>query len=154
MTHCFFEQERFDEVRFAGNWAFARVHEGYIGIHSLHGMQVGTHGQYAGRELVCSAQENTWLVECGRKADWGTFDAFVNALAGALVTESEGTITYESPSIGSFTTGWDVQPTVDGQPTQLAGYPLVDSPWAYSRFGSGELVVRYGGQTYDIWFNQ
>ena len=29
MTHCFFEQDRFDEVRLAGNWAFGRA-EGYV----------------------------------------------------------------------------------------------------------------------------
>jgi len=27
-------EERFDEVRFGGNWAFARVGRGYVGIHS------------------------------------------------------------------------------------------------------------------------
>ena len=41
MTHCFFEQERFDEVRFEGNWAFGRVGQGYVGIYSQHGMRVG-----------------------------------------------------------------------------------------------------------------
>jgi hypothetical protein len=154
MTHCFFEQERFDEVRFDGNWAFARVRDGYVGIHSLNGMHVAKHGQYAGRELVCDADENTWLVECGREADWGSFDAFVSALTQARIVENEGAITYESPSVGTFVTGWDVAPTANGQPIQLRGYPLVDSPWAYAEFGSGELTVRYGDETYEIWFNQ
>jgi hypothetical protein len=154
MTHCFFEQERFDEVRIEGNWAFGQVGDGYVGIHSSNGLQVGTQGQYAGRELVCTAPETTWLVECGRKDDWGSFDAFVDALKDASVTETGGAITYESPSIGTFVTGWDVQPTVDGQPVQLRGYPLVDSPWAHARFGSGELTICYGDETYDVWFNQ
>jgi hypothetical protein len=154
MTHCFFEQERFDEVRFDRNWAFARVRDGYLGIYSSHGMRLGEQGQYAGRELVCDAQENTWLVECGRKADWGSFDAFVSALAEAAIEVKDNIVTYASPSIGTFVTGWDVQPTVNGQHLQLDGYPLVDSPWAFSRFGSGELTVRYGDEVYDIWFNQ
>jgi hypothetical protein len=154
MSHCFFEQERFDEVRLEDNWAFARVGEGYVGIYSEHGMRVGDQGQYAGRELICDAGENTWLVECGRKADWGSFEAFVAALSAAEVTSSEGTLAYASPSIGSFVTGWDVVPTVGGAPFQLHGYPLVESPWAFSRFGSGELRVQYGDEAYDIWFNQ
>ena len=90
MSHCFFEQARFDEVRLAGNWAFARVGQGYVGIYSQNGFTVGDEGQYAGRELQCAAQENTWLVECGREADWGSFDAFVAALKAAPVEAKDG----------------------------------------------------------------
>jgi hypothetical protein len=162
MTHCFFEQARFDEVRFVDQWAFARVGQGYVGVYSQNGFQVGDFGQYAGRELICRARENTWLVECGREADWGSFEAFAAALAGAKVegrkskAESlgEDALVYDSPSIGEFVAGWDVVPTVNGEPLQLHGYPLVDSPWAQSAFGSGEMVVHYGDETYEIWFNQ
>lgn len=154
MTHCFFEQGRFDEVRFEGNWVFARVNRGYVGIYSQNGMVVGDYGQYAGRELLCYAPENTWLVECGREADWGSFDAFGDALKSARVDVDGGVVTYVSPSVGRFVTGWDVVPTVNGESIELDGYPMLDSPWAHADFGSGELTVRYGGETYDIWFNQ
>jgi hypothetical protein len=154
MTHCFFEQERFDEVRCDGNWAFARVERGYVGIYSQNGFVVGDYGQYAGRELICDAPQNTWLVECGREAGWGSFDAFVEALKAALVEANGDSLTYESPSIGRFVTGWDVVPTVGGEPIQLHGYPLVDSPWAHADFGSGEMTMRYGDEVYEIWFNQ
>ncbi|HLV33843.1 MAG TPA: hypothetical protein VKY59_01965 [Spirillospora sp.] len=154
MTHCFFEQARFDEVHFEGQWAFARVGKGYVGIYSQHGYEIGSEGQYAGRELQCTAPENTWLVECGREADWGSFDAFVQALIAAPVDAQDGALIYESPSVGRFVTGWDVTPTINGEPLVLRGYPLVESDWAYSRFGSGELVIRYGGEEYELWFNQ
>jgi len=154
MTHCFFEQERFDEARLDGSWAFARVGSGYVGIYSQHGMRVGDEGPYAGRELICHAEANTWLVECGREADWGSFDAFVAALSAAGVETDGEAVRYASPSVGSFVTGWNVTPTVNGEPIQLHGYPMVDSDWAYSRFGSGELKVRYGDQAYDVWLNQ
>ncbi len=154
MTHCFFEQVRFDEVRLEGNWAFARVGDGYLGIYSQNGMRVGDEGQYAGRELLCDAAENTWLAECGRRADWGTFDAFVKALRSARIQVNDGSLTYDSPSIGRFVTGWDIVPTVNDAPIQLHGYPMVESPWAYARFGSGEMTVRYEGREYEIWFNQ
>ena len=154
MTHCFFERARFDEARFDGNWGFARVGNGYVGIYSQNGLEIEGDGQYAGRELICCAPENTWLVECGRKADWGSFGAFAQALKSARVTARDGVITYESPSVGVFVTGWDVRPTVNGAPLKLADYPMVESPWAHSEFGSGELVLRYGGDTYEIWFNQ
>ena len=154
MTHCFFERERFDETRLAGNWAFGRVGRGYVGIWSQHGLAVGTEGQYAGRELLCHAPENTWLVECGREADWGSFDAFVAALTAAPIGADGDIVTYDSPSIGRFITGWEATPTLDGRPIALHGYPLVDSPWAQSAFGSGELTIRHGDEEYEIWFNQ
>jgi hypothetical protein len=156
MSHCWFPQERFDEVRFAGNWVFVRDQQGYVGIYSQNGMRVGEYGQFAGRELQCDAQENTWIVECGRQTDWGSFDAFTKALSAASVTAdaSRGVIIYRSPSIGRFATGWDIQPTVDDAPIQLSRYPLVDSAWAHSDFGSGEMVLRYGDEIYELWFNQ
>lgn len=154
MSHCFFEQERFDEVRLEGNWAFGRVGKGYVGIYSQNGYQVGAEGQYAGRELICPAEENTWLVECGREADWGSFDVFVSALKGSRIEAKDGVVTYESRSIGRFVTGWEVAPTVKGEPIQLHGYPMVDSAWAHAAFGSGELTIRYGDQEYEVWLNQ
>ncbi|MEW5719041.1 MAG: hypothetical protein AB1817_10470 [Chloroflexota bacterium] len=154
MSHAWFPQERFDEVRFAGNWVFVRVQRGYVGIHSQNGMQVGDEGQYAGRELQCAARENTWLVECGREADWKSFDAFVSALRAAHIASKDGVVTFDSPTIGRFVTGWDIAPTVNDAPIQLSRYPLVDSAWAHSDFGSGEMVLRYGDAVYELWFNQ
>ncbi len=161
MSHCFFEMARYDEVRLnpaasrgEPAWAFARVGSGYVGIWSQHGYAVGTLGQYAGRELQCTAEENTWLVECGREADWGSFDAFVAAIGGARIGAEDGVITYASPSAGAFVTGWDVTPTVRGQPVALGDYPMVDSNWAYSEYDSGRLSLCHGGDAATIYFGQ
>jgi hypothetical protein len=154
MTHCWLEPARFDETHLDGNWAFARAGDGYVGIYSQHGLQWGDYGQYAGRELQCPARENTWLVECGRKADWGSFEAFKKALRAAQIETHSSTLHYHSPTIGEFVTGWDVRPTVAGQPIQLDRYLLYDSPWAQAAFGEGRFDIQYGGEQYEIWFNQ
>jgi hypothetical protein len=161
MTHCWLEPARFDEVRLEGSWAFARVGKGYVGIYSQHGLEWGSFGQYAGRELQCLAgssslpgRENTWIAECGREADWGSFDAFVEALKSAQVETVDGAIRYQSPSVGEFVTGWEVVPTAGGNPIPINDYPLYDSPWAHADFGSGELAIQYGNETYEIWSNQ
>ena len=154
MSHCMFEQERFDEVRFVNGWAFARVGDGYVAIYATGGLEVAASGQYAGRELQCLAKEHTWLVECNRRADWGSFEAFVSRIALAVVNVENGVVTYQSPSVGKFVTGWDVQPSVDGQPVPIKGYPMIDSAWGHADFGSGELHLTYGDLEYDLWFNQ
>jgi hypothetical protein len=154
MSHCWLEPSRFDEVKLAGNWAFARSGKGYVGIYSQHGLQWGDFGQYAGRELQCTARENTWIVECGRETDWGSFEAFTRALVAAKVEEVDGAVHYSSPSIGEFVTGWDVSPTADGLPIQLHGYPLYDSAWAHADYGAGSMAIHYGDQEYEIWMDQ
>jgi hypothetical protein len=37
---------------------------------------------------------------------------------------------------------------------EYAGVHLIDSAWAHSEFGSGELVLQHGDQVYELWFNQ
>lgn len=154
MSHCWLEPKRFDEVDVEGNWAFVRAGNGYVGIYSQHGLQWGDFGQYAGRELQCPARENTWLVECGRKADWGTFEVFKKALKAAKIEADDDAIHFHSPSIGEFVTGWEVKPTVADVPIQLHGYPLYDSPWAHANFGEGLFDIHYGDEQYELWFNQ
>lgn len=154
MTHCFFEPARFDEVRFDGKWVFARVNHGYVGIYSQHGMEMGRYGKYAGRELVCYAPNNIWIVECGRETDWGSFDRFVETLKGTQVIEDGEKLVYISPSIGEFVVGWDIEPTVKGNRIKLKDYPLIDSVWAHSDFGSGYMLIRYGDDKLELWFNQ
>jgi len=154
ISHCFFPVNRFDEALVEETWAFARVGEGYVGICSQHGLELAATGRYAGREICCSAQENTWIVECGRQADWGDFGRFVSTLRDVQIKQDGEALVYCSPSVGAFRTGWEGQPTVDGQPVDTRGYPLVDSPWAQAAYGSGEMVLRYGDQKQELWFNQ
>jgi len=160
MSHCFFEMAKYDEVRLdvpangPGTWAFAKADKGYVAIWSQNGYVVGEDGQYAGRELQCAAEDNTWLVECGREADWGSFEAFADAVARAPVSAQNGVITYRSPSIGTFVTGWDVAPSVDEEPIALRDYALVESNWAYSEYDSGRLEMRYGDERYMVYMGQ
>lgn len=154
MSHCFFDQSRFDEIRFEGNWAFVRINKGFVGIYSQNGMKIGNVGQYAGRELLCEADENVWFTECGREAYWGSFDKFVEALSSAEIQREGDALTYCSPSVGVFTLGWENVPLLEGKPIQTQNYPLISSNWAYSAFGSGEMRLQYGGEIIDLWFNQ
>ncbi|HMO59250.1 MAG TPA: hypothetical protein PKA05_19475 [Roseiflexaceae bacterium] len=153
MTHCLFEQGRFDEVRQQNGWFFARVENAYVALWAYGGLQIGIGGQYAGRELICTARRTTWLVECGRAADWGDFASFVAAIATAHIESDGDHVAYQSPSLGRFASSWDATPTIDGRAIQLHGYPLVESPWATARFGSGEYVLRYGGEERELWLN-
>ena len=152
MTHCFFEPDRFDEVVKRDNWVFGRKNKGYVAIWSENGSHTGRKGQYAGRELICPAEENTWLVECGREADAGSFKDFIKSIGDAVIESRDGAVTYNSPSIGRFVTGWDVMPTVEGEPIQTRDYELLESPYGESDYGSGEMTLRHGKEKLRLFF--
>jgi len=153
ITHCFFEPVKFDEVKFEGNWIFGRVNYSYIGIYSQHGVSIGDYGQYAGRELICYVPNNIWLVECGSKAEWGSFDRFVEVLKSSQIIEKDEGLVYLSPSIGEFVVGWNIDPTVNGTPIKLKDYPLISSAYAHSEFGSGHIILQYGNEKIELWFD-
>lgn len=154
MTHLYFERDRFDAVIEKEGWLFAQKGDGYVAIWSEHGYEVGRLGPYAGRELICRAAKNAWVVECGRKADWGLFEDFVTAIVATKPVCKEGQLVYASPSVGEIAFGWTGPAMVDGEARSLSGYPLVDSPFAQSRFGSGEMVLKHGNIIEELFFNQ
>lgn len=154
MTHLYFERDRFDEVVEREGWLFARKSDGYVAVWSEHGYEVGRLGPYAGRELLCRSAENAWVVECGRKADNGSFDDFVASIVTTNPVSNNGQLTYASPSVGSIVFGWTGLATVNGNERPLSGYPLVDSLFAQSAFGSGEMILKHGDTVEELFFNQ
>jgi len=154
MTHLYFERDRFDEVVEKAGWLFARKGDGYVAVWSENGYEVGRLGPYAGRELICRAANNAWVVECGRKKDNGSFADFVHAIVATKPQRKAGQLVYASPSVGEMVFGWTGSATVNGDVRLLSGYPLVDSPFAQSRFGSGEMVLKHGDAVEELFFNQ
>jgi hypothetical protein len=154
MTHLFFERDRFDEVVEKAGWLFAKKEDGYVAVWSENGYGVGRLGAYAGRELICRARENAWIVECGRKKDNGSFGEFMNAIVATKPHRKDGQLVYASPSVGEIVFGWTGPATVNGNARALSGYPLVDSPFAQSAFGSGEMVLKHGDGVEELFFNQ
>jgi hypothetical protein len=123
-------------------------------VWSENGYGVGRLGAYAGRELICRARENAWIVECGRKKDNGSFGEFMNAIVATKPHRKDGQLVYASPSVGEIVFGWTGPATVNGNARHLSGYPLVDSPFAQSAFGSGEMVLKHGDGVEELFFNQ
>lgn len=143
MSHCYFERDRFDELVERDGWLFARKGDGYIALWSENGFEVGTRGQYAGRELICRARTNAWVVEAGRRADCGEFAHFMNAIVPRMPRVDGETVAYRSPSVGTIRMGWNGPITLNGGAVDL-NYPLLDGPHGYAERGSGTLLIRLG----------
>jgi hypothetical protein len=161
-THAYFPQERFDEVVQQGPWTFARRREGYLALFSYRPASflpmpagVATNGLLQPFELrATGGADNVWIVECGRQADWGSFDAFRTAVAAAAVTVTPTNVgitepavgpaydvVYESPSQGRVEFGWTQPLVVDGQTVPITGYDRYDNPWAKTAYGSLEAAI-------------
>jgi hypothetical protein len=161
-THAYFPQERFDEVVQQGNWTFGRRRDGYVGLFSYRPASfqamppgVPTNGLVQPFELrATGGADDVWIVECGRQADWGSFEAFRTAVAAAAITVTptqDGVIapaagpaydvTYASPSQGLVTFGWTQPLTVAGQTIPIGAYGRYDNKWSQTPYGSLENVI-------------
>ena len=155
-THAFVPQDHFDEVVRDGHWTFVRFRDGYAGLYSWrlaefvdHGPEVPTNGMTLPWDLIApGGPDNVWIVECGRAADWGSFEAFQDAVRAASVTVTPViaglpagaippffSVAYQSPSQGPVEFSWTGPLRVAGQEVPITGYPRMENPWTHIEFG-------------------
>ncbi|HEU4405867.1 MAG TPA: hypothetical protein VFS43_11425 [Polyangiaceae bacterium] len=161
-THAYFPQDYFDEVVQAAGWTFGRLGGGYVALYSHRPAEWLTYDPavYATRGMARpfdlrapGGADNLWLVECGREADYGSFEAFVAAVSAARVDVTvepadpwpRRSVRYESPSKGLVEFGWEGPLRVAGAEVPLAGYPRAESPWAGAAAGSRRFDIKHGG---------
>ena len=142
-THAFFPQDRFDEVVEEAGWVIGRKGNGYIALYSERPAQwraydtatESTGGHTAPFDLVApGGADNAWIVEVGRRADHGSFAAFVAAITAATVEVTRGgaeiAVRYVSPTEGELRFGTTGPFSVGGIDTPLRNHPRHSSPWA------------------------
>jgi hypothetical protein len=161
-SHAYLPQDHFDEVARDGHWTFARFRDGYVGLYSWrlaefvdHGPEVPTNGMTLPFDLVAAGgPDNVWIVECGRAADWGSFQAFQDELRAAPVAVTAVTtglpdgaqppffeVAYESPSQGAIEFSWTGPLRVAGQEIAITGYPRMSNPWAEIAFEERNVLL-------------
>ncbi len=122
-THAYVPQDRFDAVVQDGAWTFARRGDGYVALYSYRPSEwiindpavVATDGMMKPFDLrATGGSDNVWIVECGRRADAGSFEQFraaISAAAIAVTARPAGAtglsggfdVAYDSPSQGMMT---------------------------------------------------
>ena len=116
-------------------------------------------------DLVADGGADTvWIVEGGRAEEWGSFEAFRNALANASVDvvplgerAEDGVspgfdVTYDSPSQGRMEFGWERPFVVAGAEVPLADFPRIDGPFGSVDFDGKDLSIQYDGYGVDLDF--
>jgi len=155
-THAYFPHAHMDEVVQQGSWTFGRKDDAYVALYSWRptmwrGGQPEVF-QNAGLDFDLVAPggaNNVWIVECGSIDEWpGGFAAFQAAILAAAVsvtpTATAFDVSYDSPSQGTFTVGWDGPLQVDGNDVAIHGYPRFDNPYVHTEFGETVYDIREG----------
>lgn len=140
-SHCYFHEQELDEVATSGRWRFGRKGRAYIAVFSQHPYEVTSEGQYKRRELLCLDKKNVWCLELGSEEENGSFEAFGERIAAAVICEEGQGIVYESPSVGRVFLSWDEDCTRNGVPFVEEPFPLISNPYVEAAYGSG--VIRY-----------
>jgi hypothetical protein len=164
-THAYFPQDFFDEIVTKGSWTFGRLGKGYVGLYSFRpaqflvydGKTQATGGRVKPFDLRADGADNVWIVEVGREADAGSFEAWHSAIANARVEatprgpgkatgESDGfDVVYESPSRGRITFGWEAPLVAKGVEIPLRGPGRFDNRYAHVAADPREIVFEGGG---------
>lgn len=151
-THAFFPAQRFDRVTEKNGWLFGKKNNGYIAICSGNGYRWQDEGEYKNLEVIAEGRNNAWLVEMGRKTQYGSFDDFVTRVAGAKCAINGLRVNYESPSVGHIVAGWSGPMRVDGKTVATRDYRRYDNPACQTEFASDKVVINYKGQSLTLAF--
>lgn len=172
-THAFVPQDHMDEVVQEGPWVFARKGDGYVGLWSWRPTRwvewdpaiYANNGMVKPYDLVADGGADTvWIVEGGRAEDWGSFEAFREALSNAAVEvvplgerADDGVspgfdVTFESPSQGRIEFGWDRPFVVAGTEIPLSGFPRIDGPFGSVEFDGKDLSIQHEGYGVELDF--
>jgi hypothetical protein len=92
------------------------------------------------------------LCEMGRRADWGDFPAFVDAVAASAVTCNALHVSYSSPSQGWLNFGWTGPLRVAGEEIPLHSYPRFDNPYCQCAFTAPQIHIRRGDESLTLKF--
>jgi len=153
--HAYFRRVAFDEVRELGQWVIGRKGDGYLALYSRHPTEWAADNDY---ELVIApadgkTMDNTWLVQMGSASEFGTFEDFVTAVTESTVAFAEdGSVQWDSPSVGMIAVGWTGPFTVDGVEVDLGPYERFDNAHSNVAFGKRVTRMTFGDRTLELDF--
>jgi hypothetical protein len=140
-VHAYVPRSGFDEVREVGHWVLGRKAYGLLALWS---QAPGAWAEGSDHALETGVTDNVYVVELGRTADWGSFDAFVAAVTGAAIGVTDGRLVYQSPSLGEVAVGWTGPLTVAGEPVDLGPYRRWDNASSTTAVGAARTRIRHG----------
>jgi len=144
-THAYFPEYAFAEHDVQGNWAFAKVGDGYLALYAACGLERMTRGQNAFRELRSAGKKNVWVCQMGRAALDGTFEEFKERVMAAPpeVDLDALRVTYTNLRGQTLSFGWEDPLTIDGQEEPITGFKHYDSMYCEADLPATTMELKY-----------
>ncbi len=144
-NHAYFPKWAFEEVVQKGRWTFGRENGGYVALFSKN--PTFWANDY---ELVALGKSNVWIVELGSENEYTSFEDFINQIRNSdidIKTRGMGfTVSYNSPSQGLATVGWEGDFVVDGAVIDM-DYERFENEYVVTAdFNSTETIFEFNGE--------
>jgi hypothetical protein len=148
-SHAWFPRDQFEEICEKEGWIFGHWGDGYLALLSQYPYTWQDHpGEDQGREVIVDRRNNIWLCELGDKPEYGDFQAFIERILQAEVRYyGNRRISYQSPSQGHLTFGWNEPLRQNGRTVLLRDYPRYGNPYSQVPFPSDQITISLENET-------
>ncbi len=145
--HAYVPKMAFDEVVDENGFVFVREGDVFAALKMLGGHVWTTQGEWADVEVISRGAKNGAVCEVGEKADFGSFEAFRQEIAGnKMVFDAETmSLTYQSKRAGKLMMDKQGVRRLNDVDVDL-NWPLYDCPYLQSEWDSGVITVVKNGQ--------
>ena len=145
-SHAYFPTEAFDEWHIDGQWAFARVGQGYVALWGDADLLLTEAGRHAAQEIRSRGAGAAWIAYVGSAADDGDFRHFCASVSANLPTREGDRLIWQSPSGRKLTFAWNEPFTVDDSAQSWEDMPHYDNPYTHTPMNADHMAIRCGGQ--------
>lgn len=127
--HLYLPRSEMDDVICSGDRLFARKDEGYVMIACSSPLRECASGPYAGREWRSESLRTIWLIRCGTRREFGSFDRFIKRLSEQTIRFDAQQLRYhwDDPEYGMLCGAWDT-PLTPAQPCGPGDVQWIDLP--------------------------
>ncbi|MFZ6030978.1 MAG: hypothetical protein ACOYYS_24995 [Chloroflexota bacterium] len=142
-THAYFPIYSFEEYAIDGQWAFARMGDGYLALGAACGLDWITGAPDGHRELRSYGKHNVWLCHMGRAVQDGSFTDFQQKIKAMPLAWEGLAVAFTSLRGEAIRFGWQEPLQVDGREELLSGFRHYENPYCRADFPAGRMEIGF-----------
>jgi glycerophosphoryl diester phosphodiesterase len=159
-THAWFPIAGFDQgsvfqraghSNVKGLWTFGRVGDGYVGLYSAVHPAWTTDGPWKDKELRCEQSGNVFIYQVGSREQFGTYDAFVDAVSRSRIhVDDLESCRYDVPHGGTLALDYADGGRAGGRAFSDDRFPRFQNPYVsagYVGWNQYHYTIAHNGAT-------
>ena len=146
-THAFFPCAMFDAWHLAGQWAFARYGNGYIGLWADGPLHLTRTGREAMQELRSAGLGRIWLACAGSYSEDGDFAAFQEHLQASEIQTQGLNLRWDRPQGPLLEYGWEGPMRVNGKTYAYDTDLHYANAYTHTALDDHQMQITHEGET-------